>query len=159
MKLIRIGIAEYAVSADPDARLITYALGSCIAVILWDPVRRIGGMLHYMLPSSKTSPEKAKQRPAMFADTGIPALFHAMYELGAKKEDIIVKVAGGAAMYDSGESLNIGKRNYAMLRKIFWKAGITIAAEDVGGTKSRTVWLDVGTGDVTVKSMGEEYPL
>jgi chemotaxis protein CheD len=95
VSLMTVDIADLKTSADPDAVIVTYALGSCIAVIVYDPVRKVGGMIHYMLPMSETSPEKAKERPAMFADTGIPLLFHTMYEMGCKKTDLIVKAAGG----------------------------------------------------------------
>jgi len=158
-KSIAIDIADLRVSDDLSAVLVTYALGSCIAVITHDPVRRVGGMIHYMLPLSDTSPEKATKKPAMFADTGIPLLFRKMYALGCRKEDLVVKVAGGGALYDDKGTFNIGKRNYTMLRKVFLKNGIVIAGEDVGGKKSRTVRLYVSTGRVTVRSKGEEVDL
>ena len=157
--LVTIDIADLQTSNDPDTILVTYALGSCIAVILYDPVKHVGGMIHYMLPSSRTSPDKAKSKPAMFADTGIPMLFGKMYEMGSTKEDIIVKVAGGGALYDDKGMFNIGKRNYTILRKIFWKNNIIISAEDVGGRKSRTAKLRIATGEVTVRSQGEEIVL
>lgn len=159
MTQITVDIAEHRVTADPDSLLVTYALGSCIAVILHDPVRRIGGMIHYMLPLSETSPEKAKNKPAMFADTGIPLLFQDMYSLGCDKRDLVVKVAGGGALYDDRGMFNIGQRNYTILRKLFWKNGVIINAEDVGGAKSRTAKLHVGTGRVTIRSQGEEVEL
>ena len=121
MNLVPVDIADLKVSTDLDAVLVTYALGSCIAVIVHDSVRKAGGMIHYMLPLSETSPEKAKERPAMFADTGIPLLFHAMYDLGCKKGDLIVKAAGGGALYDDHGHFAIGQRNYTILRKMFWK--------------------------------------
>ncbi len=158
-KLITVDIADMKVSADPDAVVVTYALGSCIAVILFDPVRGAGGMIHYMLPLSSSSPEKAEKKPAMFADTGIPKLFNDMYELGSKKEDLIVKVAGGGALYDDKGMFNIGKRNYTVLRKMLWKNGVIISAEDVGGKKSRTARLYISTGKVSIKSKGEEVEL
>jgi chemotaxis protein CheD len=159
VNLVTVDISDFRVSAAADDTIVTYALGSCIAVMVHDPVRRAAGMIHYMLPLSETSPEKAKSRPAMFADTGIPLLFHAMYDLGCKKGDLVVKVAGGGALYDDGGLFNIGKRNYTILRKMFWKAGVMIAAEDVGGAKSRTVRLQVATGRCTVSSSGEEVAL
>ena len=128
MSLIVVEIADSKVSSNPAAVLVTYALGSCIAVIVYDPVVKAGGMIHYMLPLSETSPEKAKERPAMFADTGIPLLFHTMYEMGCKKTDLIVKAAGGGALYDDHGHFAIGQRNYTILRKMFWKAGVMIAA-------------------------------
>jgi chemotaxis protein CheD len=157
--LIVVEIADIKVSADPNAVLITYALGSCIAAIVYDPVTKSGGMIHYMLPQSASSPDKAKERPAMFADTGIPLLFHAMYALGCKKSDLVVKVAGGGSLYDDQGHFAIGERNYTILRKMFWKAGIMITAEDVGGAKSRTARLFVTSGRCTITSSGQEVEL
>jgi chemotaxis protein CheD len=159
MSTLAVDISDIKVSADPDDLLITYALGSCIAVMVHDPVRVAGGMIHYMLPLSETSPEKARARPGMFADTGIPLLFQSMYALGCKKADLVVKVTGGGALYDDKGLFNIGKRNYTMLRKMFWKSSVMIAGEDVGGAKSRTARLHVATGRCTVTSHGEEIEL
>lgn len=156
---ITVDMADFRVSADPTVTLVTYALGSCIAVIVHDPIRRIGGMIHYMLPTSTSSPDKARAKPAMFADTGIPLLFETMYAHGSTKKDLVVKVAGGSKLYDDKGTFDIGKRNYTMLRKMFWRVGVVIAAEDVGGSKSRTVRLDVGTGAVSVRSAAEEIYL
>jgi len=156
---ITVEISDLKVSADPEDVLVTYALGSCIAVMVHDPVRKAAGMIHYMLPLSETSLEKAKVRPAMFADTGIPLLFQSLYALGAQKHDLIVKVAGGGALYDDKGLFSIGKRNYTMMRKMFWKTGVIVSAEDVGGAKSRTARLHVGSGRCTVSSQGEEVEL
>lgn len=156
---LTVDIADIKVSNDPECVIVTYALGSCIAVMLHDPTRRIGGMIHYMLPLSETSPDKAKLKPAMFADTGIPLLFEEMYKHGCDKRDLVVKVAGGGALYDDKGMFNIGQRNYTVLRKLFWKNGVIIKAEDVGGAKSRTARLWVGTGKVTISSQGEEAEL
>jgi chemotaxis protein CheD len=159
MSLVTVEISDLRVTADPEAVLVTYALGSCIAVIVHDPVRKVGGMIHYMLPLSEVSVDKAKAKPAMFADTGIPLLFKTMYGFGCEKRELVVKVAGGGALYDDKGLFNIGKRNYTVLRKMFWKAGIIIAAEDVGGAKSRTTRLWIGSGRCTITSQGEEAEL
>jgi len=159
MHNIVVDISDIKVSDDKDAILVTHALGSCIAVILYDPVNKIGGMIHYMLPLSKTSPEKAKIRPAMFADTGIPLLFQKMYKYGCKKENLIVKVAGGGKLWEDKGTFEIGKRNYTVLRKIFWKNSVMIDAEDVGGNKSRTARLYLNDGRATISSKGEEMEL
>jgi chemotaxis protein CheD len=156
---VTVEISDLRVSGNPEDVLVTYALGSCIAVIVHDPVRKAGGMIHYMLPLSEISPEKAKDKPAMFADTGIPELFRTMYGLGCDKKDLVVKVTGGGALYDDKGLFNIGKRNYTVLRKMFWKAGVIIAAEDVGGAKSRTARLWVGDGRCTVSCQGTEVEL
>jgi chemotaxis protein CheD len=159
MSTVTVDISDIQVSTDPGATIVTYALGSCIAVMVHDPVRVAAGMIHYMLPLSETAPEKARAKPAMFADTGIPLLFQTLYSLGCEKQNLVVKVAGGGALYDDKGLFSIGKRNYTILRKMFWKAGVIIKAEDVGGAKSRTARLCVGTGRCTVSSRGAEVEL
>jgi len=159
MATIVVDIADMAVSANADDTLITYSLGSCIGLAIWDPVARVGGMLHYMLPESQLAPEKARSNPAMFCDTGVPKLFRAAYELGAVKSRLVVKVAGGSQLLDDNGTFNIGKRNYLALRKIFWKNGVMINGESVGGSLSRTLKLEVGTGNVSVRSRNQEVPL
>ena len=154
-----VDIADFKVSNDPACTLVTYSLGSCIGVTIWDSHAHVGGMLHYMLPDSSLSKEKAASNPAMFADLGIPKLFRSAYELGAEKKRMIVKIAGGSQLLDEAGTFNIGKRNYVMLRKIFWKNGVLIDAEDVGGNLSRTVRLNINTGRVTVRSRGQEVEL
>jgi chemotaxis protein CheD len=156
---ITVEISDLKVSASPDDLLITYALGSCIAVIVHDPVKKVGGMIHYMLPLSEIAPEKAVEKPAMFADTGIPELFRTMYGMGCDKKTLVVKVAGGGSLYDDKGLFSIGKRNYTILRKMLWKAGVIIQAEDVGGAKSRTARLWVGDGRCTIASQGAEVEL
>jgi chemotaxis protein CheD len=159
VNMVTVEISDFKISAEPEDVLVTYALGSCIAVMVHDPVRKAAGMIHYMLPLSETSLEKAKVRPAMFADTGIPLLFQSLYALGAQKRDLVVKVAGGGALYDDKGLFSIGKRNYTVMRKMFWKTGVIVSAEDVGGAKSRTARLHVGSGRCTVTSQGEEVEL
>lgn len=154
-----VDIADLQVSGDQRTTLVTYSLGSCIGVALWDPMVQVGGMLHYMLPDAALSPTKAEANPAMFATTGIPKLFRAAYELGATKKNLIVKIAGGSQLLDDNGTFNIGKRNYTMLRKIFWKNGVLIDAEHVGGSISRTVRLDVSTGRVSIRTRGQEIEL
>jgi chemotaxis protein CheD len=159
MSRVVVDIAEHAVSANPEDSLITYALGSCIAVILYDPVRVAGGMIHYMLPMSTTNPEKAKTKPCMFADTGVPMLFHAMYALGCDRSRLRVKVAGGGQLYDDQGTFEIGARNINVLRRMLSKTNLLITSEDVGGSRSRTVSLDIATGKCLVKSQAGEYEL
>ena len=159
MAQMTVDIADLQVSGDPGCTLITYALGSCIAVILHDSKQRVGGMIHFMLPSSKTNPEKAEEKPAMFADTGVPLLFKKMYDLGCKKEDIVVKVAGGGKLYEDNGIFDIGKRNYTILRKLLWKNSVMIDSEDIGGSKSRTARLRISDGLVMIRSKGKEQEL
>lgn len=154
-----VDIADMRVSDNACDTLVTYSLGSCIGVVIWDPQVNVGGMLHYMLPESSLSPEKAEQNPAMFADTGLPSLFRAAYALGAVKNRLIIKIAGGSQLLDDNGTFNIGKRNYTMVRQIFWKNKVLIDAENIGGSVSRTIRLDIGSGRVLLKSRGEEREL
>lgn len=154
-----VDIADCKIVNEPNASLITYSLGSCIGVAIWDPITKVGGMLHYMLPESQLSAEKAKANPAMFADTGLTLLFRSAYAKGAVKSRLKVKVAGGSQLLDESGTFNIGKRNYIMLRKLFWKNGILIEAEDVGGSISRTMQLDCETGVVRVYNRQREVEL
>jgi len=149
-----VGVADCQVSNQREDVLVTYALGSCIAVAIHDPVAGVGGLLHYMLPESAISPAKAGENPYMFADTGIPLLFRRSYECGADKRRLVVRVAGGAQVMDPEGVFNIGKRNYLALRKILWKAGVLLQGEDVGGNLSRTVRLEVGSGRFWLRGPG-----
>jgi chemotaxis protein CheD len=154
MKSLVVGISDCKVSNDPDSALVTYALGSCIAVALYDPAAKIGGLLHYMLPESSLDAQKAQQNPYMFADTGIQALFQAMAAQGAQPRRMVVRLAGGAQVLDSQGVFQIGKRNYLAARKILWKAGVLISAEAVGGEVSRTIRLDLATGRMWIREAG-----
>lgn len=149
-----IGVADMAISNKADETLITYSLGSCIAVVIYDPVVRVGGILHLMLPEAGMDMEKAKIKPAMFADSGIPVLFKQSYQLGANKRNAIVKIAGGSQIMDENGVFNIGKRNHLSVRKVFWKNNVVIAAEHIGGNVNRTVRLEMATGRVLVKVSG-----
>jgi chemotaxis protein CheD len=150
-----VGIGEALVSRDPESVLVTYALGSCVAVAIYDPQARVGGLLHFMLPESKGYRGEAAA-PYRFADTGIPLLFHEAYRLGAEKNRMVVRVAGGAQVLDANGVFNIGKRNLVAMRKILWRAGVMIESEAVGGVVSRTVGLEVGTGKYWLREPGGE---
>jgi chemotaxis protein CheD len=154
-----IGVADMKVSAVRGEKLITYALGSCLGICVHDAVAGVGGMLHVMLPSSEIDLAKAKSNPWMFVDTGVPQLFKACYELGAVKSRLVVKVAGGAhqGADESQDRFQIGKRNALTLRQLLWKNGVMIKAQDVGGVQlSRTMTLEIGTGDIVIKMNGGE---
>ncbi len=155
MTVHTVGISDCLVSRDMDAVLVTHALGSCIAVIIYDPVAHVGGLLHYMLPDSKMDAAKGQQQPCMFADTGIPLLFRTAYQAGAVKERIKVTALGGAHSNQAADTFNIGKRNDMAMRKILWKAGVLVHHEDVGGTAPRTARLEINSGRVLV-SCGRE---
>lgn len=157
-----VGVADLQVSAVKGERIITYALGSCLGIVVFDPVAVVAGMLHVQLPTGTIDEAKMRQSPAMFVDSGVPLLFKECYKLGAKKERMIVRVAGGAhaGTSEAEDRFQIGKRNLIALRKLLWKNGVLLHAQETGGIQiSRTMWVDVATGDVTLKINGVERPL
>ncbi len=151
-----VGISDYAVSRDPDEVVVTYALGSCVAVLAHDPVSRIGGLLHYMLPEDSADGTRAAANPAMFGSTGIPLLFEQMKKLGADQRRFVVRLAGGAQVLGDENIFNIGKKNQLLARKLLWKIGVLIHGEALGGTVARTVRLEVGTGKVWIREGATE---
>jgi len=153
-----VGVGDLAVGRGPGGPLITFALGSCIGLTVYDPASRVGGLLHAML-ASPVSEESAATRPFMFISTGVPELFRRVIELGARKERLVVCVAGAAEILTDGNGFQIGRRNRTMVRRLFVKNNIVVAAEDTGGTAARTMALDLHTGEVTIKSKRETTTL
>jgi chemotaxis protein CheD len=158
-KRLTVGVGDMKMSKNHGELIVTHALGSCIGISIFDPISVVGGMLHFMLPDATVSPQRAQQNPWMFASSGIPMFFKQAYEMGAVKQRLIVKVAGGAQFLDKNEFFAIGKRNHTMMRKIFWQNGILAKGEHVGGTISRTMYLDLGSGRTWITTGGEEIEL
>ena len=157
-----VGVADLKVSNVAGERLITYALGSCLGIVVHDPVAGVAGMLHVMLPTGTIDAQKMQDKPAMFVDSGVPLLFKECYKLGAKKERMQVKVAGGAhqGAREEDDRFQIGKRNMIALRKLLWKNNVLVHAHETGGVQtSRTMWVDVASGEVTLKINGAESKL
>src|SRR5437763_17195648 len=121
-----VGVADYKVSQEPDQVIVTYALGSCIALTLHDPVARVGGLIHYMLPASAIDPAKARENPAMFADTGIPLLLRELLKLRADSKRLVAHLAGGSQIMDPEGLFATGKRNYIAAKSILWKPGMLV---------------------------------
>jgi chemotaxis protein CheD len=147
-----IGIAELEVSANADDVLVTYALGSCLGITMYDATARIGGLVHVMLPTSELNPERAAATPATFVDTGVAALLEACTRLGAARTRLTITAAGGAARTETEDKdqFQIGRRNFVALRQLLWKQGLLLRAHDVGGAFSRNVSLAIGTGEVHI---------
>lgn len=152
-------MSDAKVSGNPSDMLVTYSLGSCIGVCLYDPATNVGGMLHFQLPNSKMDPDKARSMPFMFADTGMEILVEKLLAMGAKKKRMQIRIAGGASMDAGPKGFDIGKRNHLAFRKIMWKNGMFIDSEDVGGFSPRNVYMDMADGAVTIKSNGVEKRL
>jgi len=157
MRLV-VGVADMKLGRDEDV-LITFALGSCLGVTVYDPEVKLGGLLHAMLPQAKINKEKAQANPYMFVDTGVPRLFQEIYSLGGKKERLIVKACGCGKPLGKNEMFRIGERNFTMLKKMLWKNNILLKAFDVGGNKSRTVKFSLEDGRVVVSNNGKEWEL
>lgn len=154
MTQLVIGVGDGGVSRDPNASLVTYALGSCVAVMLHDPVAGVAGMLHYMLPEAPRDKKAPGGRLWMYADTGLSELLRAAEKHGAQKKRLVVYAAGGAQVMDDNSMFNIGKRNCLALRKALWKLGLVPHAEETGGSMARTVRMEVGSGRVWIQSPG-----
>ena len=143
------GIGEMVVSSSSDARLLAYGLGSCVALAVWDPQRRAGGLAHFMLPAG--SPES--DTPVKFIDPGLDTFIRAMEQKGIAPGRSVIKAAGAAAMLTVGGGLNVGKRNAEAIQTALAARGLKIKAMALGGNVGRTVQLDVADGRFLVKSL------
>lgn len=156
---ITVGVSDARASQATEDVIVTYSLGSCIGVTLYDPVSHVAGMLHFQLPTSTLDAARAQQAPCMFADTGMSQLLSQMSSLGADKKRLKAKIAGGAKMLNDATTFDIGKRNHTAIRKVLWQHGLFLDKEDCGGTSPRTVYLNVADGQVTIKSAGNSVNL
>lgn len=153
-----VAVGDMKVGQKADT-IVTHALGSCLGLMVFDPAAKIGGLLHAMLPLSKINPQKAESNPFMFVDTGVPALFKSLYQMGGQKSRMIVKAAGCGNPLGKNQMFKIGERNYTVLKKLMWKNNILLETEDVGGTASRTVHFNIATGQTIISSNGQKREL
>jgi len=152
---IVVGMADCRIGDAPGQVLATYALGSCIGLAIYDAQAGVGGLLHFMLPDSTIGRGGRCENPWMFADTGIPMMLERVCARGASKRRLTARAAGGATMLDPENVFDIGRRNYLAMRKILWKAGVMLQGEAVGGIRSRTVRLEIGSGRFWIQEAGE----
>jgi chemotaxis protein CheD len=150
-----VGVSDMKVSRDPADTVVTYSLGSCIGIAVYDPLVKAGGVLHFMLPESALSTDQRQSKPCMFADTGIPLLFKTLYAMGAEKRRMRVIMVGGSQMLDEKGFFNIGKRNEMAARKLFHRNNVVIDYSDTGGQVNRTLRLDIGSGQIRLKISGQ----
>lgn len=146
-----IGVGDQAVSNNANVVLSTYALGSCVGVVMFDRQTSVGGILHVMLPEAKISPDKAKAQPAMFADSGLVHFFRAIQAMGGNTRRSKLLIAGGASVLSSSDLFKIGDRNAAQVKAILSRSGIRPVHEDTGGVNNRTLHLTLSTGMVELK--------
>jgi chemotaxis protein CheD len=151
---IVVTISDARVSSDPEAVLVTYSLGSCIGATFYDPVVRVGGLLHFQLPTSTLDAAKGRANPFMFADTGVRRLLDDMAALGVQERRLQISLAGAAQMLNDSALFNIGRRNHTAIRKVLWQQGMFITREEIGGGQPRNVYLRMSDGAVHIKSVG-----
>jgi chemotaxis protein CheD len=147
-----VGVGDMAVSNSTGVVLSTYALGSCIGVVAYDPVVKVGGILHLMLPESKISPDKAESQPAMFADTGLPLFFRQMTGFKAMTGRMRLFVAGGASVLSGVDPFAIGARNTRATLEYLKSQGFAVRRTEVGGNINRTIHLEMASGNVSLKT-------
>ena len=153
-QMIKVGMADLNICKSPNA-ITTLGLGSCIGIALYDPVTKIGGLAHIMLPDSTKI--RNNSNIAKFADTGITELVKRMTRAGASKQRMVAKIAGGAKMFEvSGQDAigSIGMKNAIASRMKLKELGIRLIAEDTGLNYGRTVELHCDTGQYYIKSVG-----
>ena len=146
-------MADYKVGRSPSS-LISYGLGSCIGIAIYDTATRVGGLSHIMLPDSKQA--RSNENPAKFADTALPLMVQEMITLGAVKSRMIAKIAGGAQMFkfaNATDIMRVGERNAEAVKQVLKEIGIKIIAEDTGGNYGRTVELRLDTGVYRIKTI------
>ena len=154
-KQLVVGMGDMLTSNDTAATLVTYSLGSCVGVAIYDPVAKVGGLLHAMLPDSTINLDRASKRPFMFVDTGLPAMFHAVYALGGLKHRLVIKLCGGAEFLDEKKIFKIGQRNVEATVAMLERNGVKISGRETGGRESRTVKLDLSNGNFTLDIPGK----
>ena len=151
--LIRVGMADYKVGRAPST-IISYGLGSCIGISLYDPQAKAGGLLHIMLPDSTQA--RPTDNPAKFADTGLPLMLRDVLELGASRSRLVAKIACGAQMFafaNATDIMRVGARNAEAAKKILKELNIRLLSEDTGGNYGRTVQIDLNDGVYKVKTI------
>ncbi len=154
-----IGIGHIKATSKPGDEIKTYALGSCIAVMLYDKKAKIAGMIHIALPDSAVNSEKAQSLPGYFVNTGLPLLLTEFKKLGRNRKTTVIKIAGGSSIMDENKTFDIGKRNAIAVKRFLWKQGLGVMKEDIGGNISRTVSINTDTGRVLLSNAKNKWEL
>ena len=152
-ELVVVGIADLNIVKAPD-RIITYALGSCVGIFLYDPVQKIAGLSHVLLPESNSS--SGDKNIMKYADTAIEELVRRMELMGCRRNMLVAKIAGGADMF-SFSGLSIGQRNVETTKRELARLQIKLVAEDTGSNYGRTVECDPETGNMIIKTLQQKY--
>ena len=157
---IKVGMADLNICVSPDS-IITLGLGSCVGIAIRDPITKIGGLAHIMLPDSTTI--RNNSNIPKFADTGIEELVKQIVRRGADRGRLVAKIAGGAQMFgfqSNSEMVRVGERNVEATKRKLGQLRIPILAEDTGKNFGRTVIFYPETGDFVIRAVGkEEYKI
>ena len=152
-ELIKVGMADLKAGKAPDS-IISYGLGSCVGIALYDPQTKVGGLAHIMLPDSTQA--RSNENPAKFADTGLAIMLKDVLDLGASRSRLVAKLAGGAQMFqfaNATDIMRVGQRNADAVKKVLAELNIRVIAEDTGGNYGRTVQIDLDNGVYKIKTI------
>lgn len=147
-------LGEYRVGGAQAGEWVVFGLGSCIGLILCDPIRRLSAMAHIVLPSAPAGHTTVE--PGKYVDTAVPFMVEQLLALGAQQDAIYAQMAGGANMLALGTIGDIGARNIAATRSLLRRHRIPLVAEIVGGTRGRTLWWDLSRGEAVVRQVGTD---
>ncbi|MCX7667568.1 MAG: chemotaxis protein CheD [Atribacterota bacterium] len=148
-----VGMAECAVSKDPEEVLCILGLGSCVGLCLYDELKGVAGLVHILLPEQIPG----QQNPFKFADTALPALLKELEKAGARPKNLLAKISGGAKMFSGSDSLfDIGQRNVEAIKKILRESKIPLHGEDTGGSRGRSIFFYVENGKLEIKTLGQD---
>jgi len=150
--VITVGLGELAAAAAP-ARLVTYGLGSCVGLCLYDAVQRVGGLAHIFLPSGE---KEREGQPALYANTGVERLVQAVVALGGERRRLQAKMVGGARLFAHSDTLNVGLRNVEAVQAELRRLEIPLAGREVGGSRGRSLLFDLSDGRIQITSGGRE---
>lgn len=143
------------VARDENILFCSHPLGAGVGVVIHDPEKNVAGFLHSLLPDSSLDPFRAVANPGMFVDTGLHLLLDRVYELRARKENLLIYLAGGAAILGGGDWCNLGKENCDAVRDFFTSQGLKIHVEEIGGTVNRTLQFHGPKGEARVSVSGQ----
>ncbi len=156
---VDVGIGGFHISNDPDVEIKTYALGSCVALVVWDASAIVGGLIHMALPEASVNLDKAREQPGYFVDTGIPLFLNELAAMGASRKTSFLKMIGGSSILDENSTFDIGRRNILAVKKVLWRLGMGVHKEETGGSNSRTVALRIAEGTVEISNSSKKWTL
>lgn len=156
---IVVGISDFKTARAGQGILVTHSLGSCLGVTVYDPSAKVGGLLHALLPSAVDNENRAKAKPAMFVDSGFYAMVGELERMGAQRRRMQIKLAGAGQFLDPQRHFQIGEKNYSSIKQVLRQEGLRAHGEDCNGSKPRSLYLDVATGNVWIRTRGKEYTL